>query len=345
MTVPEIVDPELLPDLSDPWAREICALSPDVVLQRAHDGWHRLKRDEWELSLLLYRIGKERLYGQYGSITAWARHVLGKKSSGEVAKLREQGQWLIEGVPATDRAAIVECASPKMLSEAGVHRLSRRDPEKALAIAKSGKTQREMREAVHAEEAERLHLDSGQLRTLHFKAITLEAHRAFLRATRRAKFFCQTPHPSDSEIVELIATEAMEGFQVAPEYAEHVGRMVASWHRPEGPALDAERTVLVEAGIAAIDAGLVACLECKATNGNLIELHHSHSVSVGGKCSPQVPLCMNDHAQVKEDLEGGGWRGHVERWMARPDLAWFRHAFEAYLDGRSLDGTLIAPKP
>ncbi|MDX2165704.1 MAG: hypothetical protein SF182_01515 [Deltaproteobacteria bacterium] len=354
MSTPELLDAATdgdathLPDASAPWVRRLMALTPNDVLREAKDTWPQLKLTAWRFAFLVYRIQREGLFRPYESLTAWARAELGRDSA-VVAKYRQSAEFVLELEDEDERAAAM-ATPPATLAEAGVHRLAKVDRPEAVRLAQAGMTQRDLRDAVNERLAEREHRDVGGVRNLHFSAITVQSHRAFMRAYRQARFLCQTPKPPDSELLELIAQELGSSLQIQPETLQWMGRVAFSLRfvldeeadygiRQQ---LDAELGELPEdaereeLGLRFIAAGYARCIECGASNGNGLEGNHSVPKSKQGHSSPMVPMCGADHREFTENIEAH-WKVQNRLWMNRADLGWFKAAMEAWLNGRRLE--------
>lgn len=347
LDVAEDVDATTLPDVSVPWVRQLMNMSGPEVLRAAIDTWPQLKLTAWRFAFLVYRIQREGLYRPHESLTAWARAELGRDSA-VVAKYRQSAEFVLELEDDEERAAAM-ATPPATLAEAGVHRLAKVDRSEAVRLARSGMTQRDLRDAVAIRLAEREHRDVGGFRNLHFSAITVQAHRAFMRAYRQARFLCQTPKPPDSELLELMAQELASSLQIQPETLQWMGYVAFSLRfvlddeadygiRQElvaelGGLPDAERE---ELGLRFIAAGYARCIECGASNGNGLEGNHTVSKSHQGHSSPMVPMCSLDHKEFTENWDDH-WKQRVRIWMNRPDLEWFKAALEAWLNGRRLE--------
>ncbi|MEO8604147.1 MAG: HNH endonuclease [bacterium] len=298
-----------LPDPSAPWVQKLMKLSPDDVLRAAKKVWPELRQSAWTFAFLVQRIAKEGLYRPHDSLTAWARAELGK-DSGAVSKYRQSAEFVLSLEDPEERAMVMT-TPPATLAEAGVPRLAKTDRAEAIRLAAAGLSQRELVQAVRVREAPDQHYDVGPLKTFRV-LLTEDAHRDLLGLWHLIRFQCQTPHPTDIEIAKCLAADYVSTVQIRPDVLERF------------PLED-------------ILAGRIRCADCGATNPANLERHHSHPRSLGGEESPLVTLCQPHHAAVKEDATGGGWKGHVRRWLARADMGWFHEEFDAYLDGRSLD--------
>ncbi len=342
------VDATNLPDISAPWVQKLMRLSPPDVLRAAVDTWPQLKQTAWKFAFLVDRIQREGLYRPHESLTAWARAELGKDSA-MVAKYRQSAEFVLELESEEDRTAAMQ-TPPATMAEAGVHRLAKVDRAEAIRLASSGLTQRDLRERVATRLAEREHRDVGGLRNLHFSAITVQAHRAFMGSYRVARFLCQTPKPVDSELLELIAKELSSSLQIQPEALQWAGRIAfslrfviddeADWGIRQ--QLDADlgdlpdEATREDLGLGFICAGYMRCIECGATNANDLEGNHTVPKSKQGHSSPMVPMCGADHRDFTENVEAH-WKERNRVWMGRVDLEFFKAAMEAWLDGRRLE--------
>lgn len=343
------VDATALPDISAPWVRQLMGLSPPEVLRAAIETWPQLKLTSWRFAFLVYRIQREGLYRPHESLTAWARAELGR-DSGQVAKYRQSAEFVLTLEDDDDRQAAMQ-TPPATLAEAGVHRLAKVDRPEAVRLAKAGMTQRDLREAVTLRLADREHRDVGGFRNLHFSAITVQAHRSFIATYRRARFLCQTPKPADSELLELLATEASSGLQIQPETLQWMGRVAFSLRFVLDDTVDyglrqeldatlgdlPDQADREELGARFIAAGYARCIECGASNGNGLEGNHVVSKSHQGHSSPMVPMCSLDHKEFTENWDDH-WKERVRIWMNRVDMDWFKAALEAWLNGRRLEG-------
>lgn len=304
-----------------PTAREIDDLPAEQVLTIAETTWPEMERDAWRVALCLARAERDELYRAYGygSVNEWARERMGK-SQGTVAKFLAVGRFALK-LPVEKRAQAMVTA-PTTLYESGITKLAKLDEDEALRLASSGQSQRDLKAAVNVRLSTALHLDTGELRA--FKLLLRQEQQVKLSGLLHfVRFLCQSPHPTDAEVFELIEAD--------------VADLVEAFWARQSPL--PERFPLRE-----ILAGHVRCIECGATNGNRLEGHHSVPRSVkhrdeqgrlDGTDSPLVWLCP-EHHQVVTDNYDGTWRDHVERWRARKDLGWFRDAIEVFLDGREL---------
>lgn len=293
----------------DRLVREIEALSGPEVVTETKRRWPLLKRDAWAFALLVERMGRERLFRPYASLSEWARREL-KREAWVVSKHRTAAEWVLQ-LDVDDRRAVMDATPPAVLTEAGVPSLAVVDRKEALRLAKAGLTQQELRQAVRARLAGKKDHEPSELRTIH-KVVPQHVYERFGQALNVVRFLCQTDHPSDAEVVELLCEDFLSGIQIAPEILER-------WP------------------IEAIMSGSVRCMDCGATAGARIELHHSHPRSHQGHDSPLVPLCTRCHESITQNRDGRGWREAVKEWMGRADMAWFTEAFTAYLAGRTLD--------
>lgn len=297
-----------LPDPSAPWVQKLMRLTPADVLREAIETWPQLKQAAWKFAFLLQRIQAEGLYRPHDSLTAWARAELGKDSA-VVSKYRQAGEFVLSLEDPQERAQVMQ-TPPATISEAGIPRLAKKNRSEAIRLAGAGMSQRELVQAVRVQEADDLHLDTGPLKTFKL-LLTADAHKALLGVWHLIRFQCQTPHPTDSELAQLLAAEYHTGLQIDP-------------------------AILERFPLEAIEAGEVKCLECGATNPNMLEGHHVVPKSHQGHDGPIVWLCMKNHEKVTQNYDGG-WRGHLIRWMARPELRWLKEAIENWLKGRKLE--------
>ena len=218
----------------------------------------------------------------------------------------------------SDRALVMR-TPPGVLAEAGVHRLAKHDLPTAIRLAGEGMTQRELKEAVRAEEAGRQHLDSGELKT--FRVVTsYVAYEKLMQVWHLMAFMCQSlPAPNnsgnrilrDSQIAEGLAEELTQSVQIDP-------------------------AVLERFPLEMILQGRVRCVECGLTNPQDLESHHVVPRSHQGHEGPQVWLCRLCHAKVTQNVEGT-WRHYLERWCARREMEWLKGLLEQWLGGRSLE--------
>lgn len=327
-----------VPDATLPWVRQIMELSGNAVIEEAKATWPRLKQESWRFALLIGRIYREGLFRPYDSLTEWARHELGK-DSGSVSKYRSAAEYLCT-LPAEEATAVMEATPPATLAEAGIHQLARKQPEEALRLAKSGKTQRDLKHHVRVRQAEEQHLDVDGFRTFRV-TVGAPAYRKLVECLHLTRFLCMNPHPTDTEIIEMIAVEFQGAAQIQPEALEKIGGIFLPEEiDPSAEDFDRDsftiRSALQSAGWAAIVAGLYKCVECGATNANMLEGHHTVPKSHQGHFSPQIPLCQQDHQRVTENWEDH-WREHQRRWMGREDLDWYRARMERWLGGRTLE--------
>lgn len=293
----------------DRLVREIHALPDRDVPRETKRRWPLLRRDAWAFALLVERMGRERLYRPYASLGEWAKREL-RKEAWVVSKHRTAAQYVLQ-LDVDDRRAVMESTPPSTLTEAGIPSLAEVDRREALRLAKAGLTQQELRNAVRARLSGRKEDAATEFRNIH-KTVPLHVHERFQQTLNMVRFLCQTPAPSDAEVIELLCEEFLAGVQIAPEVLERF---------PMDEIL----------------AGRVRCVECGATAGASIEMHHSHPRSLGGHASPLVPLCTRCHERITHSHEGRGWREAVRGWMARADMETFRYAFASYLGDRSLD--------
>lgn len=288
---------------------DLDALGAEEAMREAKASWGRHHTEAWRFALLSVRIWREQLFRPtYASFTEWVRVELGRDGGG-VTKLRNAAEYVLT-LPMDDRRAVMAVTPPATLSEAGIPQLARHDPEEAVRLALSGKTQRELKQAVMARLTDQ-HYDAGGLRTLPRDPLNENAYHQFMFCLNLTRFRCQTSHPTFSEVIDLMAQDYLSGAQLQPEMLERFP-------------------------LRAILAGMISCIECGATNPQDLEAHHVVPRSHQGHDGPLVWLCHEHHQAVTESWEMH-WRGHIARWRERKDLRWFRDAIDQWLGGRTLE--------
>jgi hypothetical protein len=313
---------------------QVAAMRPADLADMLRWGWYGSKRLGWMTGLLLERMGREAVHPEASSIAEWAAKNLDGLDRSSVSRLQYVARELLKR-NAEERTKWLAVSAWRAYDAFKI--AERAGDAKAYEIARSRRSDAQMRQAAREAHPEEHHETSG-LRT-YSRLVSADTHRLLLQVENAIRHQLGKPFPTDDEVLHMLAADFLAGF--VPE-TTLLGRS------PSDRKTALERQLLDD-----ILAGRCRSIE----SGAWYPLQRDHAIPRSHKIRkrvqngegqwvetglwhpddpdwPCVYLTPEEH-RAKTENEVGTWRMWVERWMR--EHQWFREKVERFLGDRKLN--------